>query len=430
MQRSISDAEKHQRLLFLALTVHVYLEYTRLPSVFTFLGPLQLSALSMYLLVALWIFKGNKAVLRDNCSRMALAFLVLMAIHVPIARNNFYAYQMTTTTAWLVFGLAFPLASIIDSEQRLARFVHHWILIHGFICIYVMTHAGQGTGGFLEDENDVSLALLAGLPYAFYLSVAPGISSGRKWLYRLVVLLCLAGVVASKSRGGFVGLLAVVGVMWWLSEKKFRNLAIALGLSAVAGAAVVSVLPSGYTEDMASISDEGDGTRRERLYSWGIGWRMFLDNPVLGVGPGNYAWSVAHYEMQMTPEERKGHKSVAGRVSHSLYFTLIPELGVVGVALYFGMIFSTVSRLRRIHRQPKTRAGPAGRRTDLTALMARAALVSLVAYLSAGAFITVIYYPHFWFYIGFALAVINIAARQVAAAPLEGAGGNTLGRRT
>jgi O-antigen ligase len=209
-----------------------------------------------------------------------------------------------------------------------------------------------------------------------------------------------------------------------------KNLMIGLAVSVVAGAAVMSALPTGYVEDMSSISDEGDGTRRERIYSWGIGWRMFLDNPVLGVGPGNYAWSVAHYEMQMTPEERKGHKSVAGRVSHSLYFTLIPELGTVGVLLYGGMIYSTVSRLRRIYRRPATRAGPQNRRNDVTALMAKAALVSLVAYLSAGAFITVLYYPHFWFYLGFALAVINVAARQMEAVPTEEAVRKVSGRKS
>jgi O-antigen ligase len=37
---------------------------------------------------------------------------------------------------------------------------------------------------------------------------------------------------------------------------------------------------------VSSIAEEGasQGTGEERVYTWKIGWHMFLDNPVMGVG--------------------------------------------------------------------------------------------------------------------------------------------------
>ena len=77
------------------------------------------------------------------------------------------------------------------------------------------------------------------------------------------------------------------------------------------------------------------GTAGQRMFTWGIGWEMFLANPVFGVGQANFPWTIGEYMGGRTWQT----KSLAGRQAHSLYFTLLPELGLVGVMLFGAMIY-------------------------------------------------------------------------------------------
>jgi hypothetical protein len=59
-------------------------------------------------------------------------------------------------------------------------------------------------------------------------------------------------------------------------------------------------------------------------------------------------------------------------------------------------------------------------------LLFNALLVSCIAFLSAGAFITVIYYPPFWYLVGFVAATYRVAARELQGSSerLNGAANN------
>ena len=60
---------------------------------------------------------------------------------------------------------------------------------------------------------------------------------------------------------------------------------------------------------------------------------LFFDNPVMGVGQGNYPWHVGEIEEEMGVQWQT--RSLSGRAAHSLYFTLLPELGLIGTLIYF-----------------------------------------------------------------------------------------------
>ena len=62
------------------------------------------------------------------------------------------------------------------------------------------------------------------------------------------------------------------------------------GFSAFSGKSVLA--------EFETIDDPNDSTRRDRIDSWSLGWEMFLDNPVFGVGVANYGWRVAEYQMK------------------------------------------------------------------------------------------------------------------------------------
>jgi O-antigen ligase len=149
-----------------------------------------------------------------------------------------------------------------------------------------------------------------------------------------------------------------------------------------------------------------EGTGAARKYAWQIGWEMFLANPVFGVGQGNFPWAFTYYEGEKTFLER----SFAGRAAHSLYYTLLPELGLVGVFLFLGMnyhIYKDLTLVRRLYKN-KSRLQQS-EDTRYFFFMSCALEASLVAFLVSGYFISVLYYPSFWTLMGFAIALRKLA---------------------
>ena len=110
--------------------------------------------------------------------------------------------------------------------------------------------------------------------------------------------------------------------------------------------------PEKYWEEMESSTSDQTltvGTGAERLYTWGIGWEMFLGNPILGVGQGNFPWNFENYQ----GGDRFNTRSLAGRAAHSMYFTLLPELGTVGTGLFILMVLSNYSVLGKVRSRAK-----------------------------------------------------------------------------
>jgi O-antigen ligase len=140
---------------------------------------------------------------------------------------------------------------------------------------------------------------------------------------------------------------------------------------------------------MESINDKEDGTRIERFHTWEIGWEMFKDKPIFGVGAGSFANTSHLYEAKTS--WYTGHeKSLSGRAAHSLYFQVIPELGIIGICIFAYILFylplSLIGRARSLSYENKEER--------LKKIYLNILITSMAGYVIAGAFISVAYYPH------------------------------------
>jgi probable O-glycosylation ligase (exosortase A-associated) len=316
--------------------------------------------------------------------------LGFMAAWVPFATNNFWAFK-TTWVLLQTYLFTISLATFIDSADRLRAFSLLWVASGLFQAVWGTLHAGRGTGYFNGDENDFALTMTMILPFA----LMPWGHLERVWqklLCAVAAIACVVGVVASSSRGGFVGLLATCGPMVLMHPKRVRFFALG---SAAAGLFAVLAGPA-YWNEMSTIFDEG-GTKQDRYDLWTVAWSAYTHNPVLGVGPGNINWVIQDYQ-----EFDPGGRSDNGRAVHSFYFTLLSELGTAGAMLYLLLLAFDARDLRRVIRA----RGP-GPPLDG---YARAVVCSIVAFLACGAFLTVNWYPHLYFLTGLTVALERVRA--------------------
>ena len=282
--------------------------------------------------------------------------------------------------------------AVVNNVERLRKIVTLYLGLMIYISLYSITHGGMGSGNYFMDENDVSLYINMWIPFCYFLFVYDK-GMINKLFYSIGLIIGLIAVIVSFSRGGFVGLLCVGFVIWLFSPKKM--------LSIIAICCIASVLyftsSEEYKNEMATVTDTEDNTASSRLNAWAAGWDMFLDNP-LGVGGGNFAIEFNKYQGD------RFKRGMWGRVAHSLWFTLIPELGIVGILVFLRLIFLNIKDIFYVKNQQVSIDDDHRYIYGLSL----AFVASLAGFFSSATFISVLYYPHFWYLTALIVAVTAI----------------------
>lgn len=263
--------------------------------------------------------------------------------------------------------------------------------------------------GPISDPNRYAQMLLVVLPWALYLS-----RHAHRPMARLAAagtaLLIVTAVVLTYSRGAFLtmGVLVLFLLLW----RYIRPARLALAGLVLVG--VVAVAAPGVIARFASIGGVGtlgtqnanvepDGAIRGRATEMLAGLAVFLDHPVLGVGPGQY---VPFYsERYQLISEISFRHLPRPREPHNLYVSIGAETGSAGLlvfALIIGTLFVALRQARRFW-TPRSR----GRR-DLAVAVA----LSLVAYLGTGMFLHLSYERYLWFLVGIVSATIHVLRQE------------------
>lgn len=396
--------KKESAIPFSLLLFYLFLEYGRPQTLLPFLKVLRLSGIAVVLL-ALSVLSSGKIRFKEKQTILFLFLLGLMVIHGPIAVNNYWTLMIFITMV-MNFIVFLALIHCVDDQEKYDRLLKTWLGIHVFLAIVGFLKKGVGVGGFLGDENDFCLVLNMIIPFSFFFAVS---ASGKERIYYIALTgLFLFVIILTGSRGGFVGLCTAFIYCWLRSKRKILVTFLILGLSIFA----YIVAPKTYHDEIRSITEQGtsSGTGEQRIYTWNIGWHMFLDNPIIGVGQGNFPYVFQKYEFQVTGSDEPYYgRSVAGRAAHSIYFTLLPELGLIGTILFLMIVLYTFSDLKLIKKitlkNTNTKASVKPDRSYFTALALEG---SLITYLASSVFISTLYYPNFWFLIGFIISYKNM----------------------
>ena len=113
----------------------------------------------------------------------------------------------------------------------------------------------------------------------------------------------------------------------WFFKPKSTALSRILLASILSVIIVLSLQPQ--TAAGGRLGEVDDFTSVSRLALWGTAGSMFLQDPVLGVGYGNYRSLYNDYLPGVTPNQLD---------SHNLYFQFLAETGIIGFVAFFTMV--------------------------------------------------------------------------------------------
>lgn len=292
--------------------------------------------------------------------------------------------QLALTTSLLVHFLAL---AIVRTRREVAVLILVLVAGHGLYLLRSLMEflAGKhqftmgvsrmmGAGKSLEDPNSFAGTLAFSLPLVLWCGLVT-----RHAFLRLCVVayggLAAYAVVQTHSRSGLV--LLVLNVLFALAVLRSRR----VRLAAVAVLVALGVhLASGRTDAAmdryASIVSSRTYTKESstvgRVEGYRVAWRMFLENPLTGVGPGN--WSA--YRMRRVDGETLMPHNLAGQV--------IATYGLAGALPFVGFLAAAVALALRTRRRTRASDVPWDRAVaDLALVVPFTLLLLLVSGLGA-----------------------------------------------
>jgi putative inorganic carbon (HCO3(-)) transporter len=324
-----------------------------------------------------------------------ISLSTIMAV-VPEMSDDVYGQY------WKAILMTVLATGLVRDRQRLRLLLLLIVFSIGFLGakrgLFGLLRGGarfnDGPGGFMSDNNSFALALNMVLPLLVGLAIVE-----KQRIIRIAAAvaaaLCLLSVLFTFSRGGFLTLVVVGGLLIWRSKRRLM----VGGLLALALCGFLlftsEQFTQQYVERAQSIQDyEEDGSAQGRLNAWTTSWRVFLDYPWTGVGPNNLQAVYLRYSPQ---EERF-------RVAHNAYLQLLAECGLPAVLLFVAALCVTWWRLQRLR--------------TLTPLpwvevQARMLQISVVAYMVGSMFLNTAYSELIYYLMGLSVG-LEVVARSEA----------------
>jgi putative inorganic carbon (HCO3(-)) transporter len=400
--------------------------------------PLDVGQIGLFGVLAIWVLHTtifHRHLPRIYWSPLHLPLLLLLAL------ISFNAFSALTLSNWITEWIKWvQIILMITLTLQLARGSSWQWLLFGLVlagCANALIGLYQFLGGSGADHlliNDRFFRAFGTFgqpnPFAGFLGLLTPMAAmaaagyGCRWwsgrgkspalllmLYYLFASgLLILGVLASWSRGAWLGLIVATGIILFALPHKIQRGAVLAGLSLVTigvlwyiGAIPQSVIMriNSSTEEIFTFQDVRgvDITPEnyavvERLSHWQAAVNMAREYPWLGVGLGNYEIAYPHYRL-LNWTEPLGH-------AHNYYLNILAEVGFLGLITYlsvWGSVFFLTWKAR-CHPDPLSRMIVIG-------------LLGAWSYLSVHSLFDNLYVNNIFLHLGLMLGILAVLHNQI-----------------
>jgi hypothetical protein len=326
--------------------------------------------------------------------KCVLFLFVWALITVPIAKDPNLAWEALNEHFSKVAIIFVVMVNALRSIRRLKGLMWLGISVGAWLSYEAVTLYQAGSfnvegyrvavdfGGMFGNPNDMSIHLIMFIPIAIGLGIVSGNFIGKIAYFSFAALMT-AGIFVAQSRGAFLGLVAVAGVLIWKLGKENRlNISI---VSIVVGLAVMLLAPGNYGMRIMSIfipalDPVGSSDHRWELLMRSI--LVALRNP-FGIGIGNFTIV-----------------GLRNQESHNAYTQVAAELGWLAFLAY---VIFLISPLRKLGALERVTGGQPG--SEWVNTMSKVVYASIVGYLVASFFGSVAYNWFIYYPVAFAVCL-------------------------
>jgi putative inorganic carbon (hco3(-)) transporter len=334
------------------LLAFLFLLYANLPLVLPALDAVRpaqaVAGLALVMLLAEWTFSRKRFVFASPEALLLLAFLGAATVSSLTALWPRFAIESVADLAKMTVVFFFIL-NCADTESRLRGVM--WTLVIGGLLPaagalknYIQGNLVEGRAawvGTFANPNELAYSLVILLPLAAFLATGLGLLPRLALLG--VALIYVGAIMVSFSRGGLLGLAAVMAFCAWRKRSiVLRGLLVLLVVAGLFFAGRFWSRGEGFQNLNTDVSFQ------QRLATSQAGLAMFFDHPLFGVGLG---CSVVAWPLYAPA----GLYTRGALVTHNTFIQAMSETGTIGFApfmLFVGFGLYSVRKQARNHSQP------------------------------------------------------------------------------
>ena len=334
------------KFLFLFTVVLLFRPYELFPALSWLTSiALLLGIITLTIFVVAQLALEGTLTMRSREVNLVFALTALAFLSIPLALNPAEAWFTFNDVFFKAVLIFIVIVNVVRTERKLNGLLFLSLTVSVFLSVAAINDYRVGNlaiqgirirgaiGGMFGNPNDMALHLVTMFP----LAIAFLLTTRRvflKVLFGICAALFIGAVVATFSRGGFLGLVGAGIVLTWKFGRRKRFVSILLAV--VATVMLFGLAPGGYGSRVLSIfglapDSVGSAATRKTLLTHSL--YTSLRKP-FGIGMGNYHIIALH----------EG-------VSHNAYTQVAAEMGFAALLVYIAFMVVPLRRLRQIERE-------------------------------------------------------------------------------
>ena len=248
-----------------------------------------------------------------------------------------YGARIGLLFTWIQLSAALFRKEKSDGIQALATGAQAALLIAAFSILPSLVEAYKASNIYLANgplfthKNYAAASLLLLLPLALN-AREEGLFG--LWLQRISVGLAIACILLLRTRGVWLGAFVMTGIAvayYAIKGNAQRRTVGMISLGVISIGIVVAIFAAGSEKIFNS------DTIQSRLHYWNASWEMFMDQPVTGVGGGQ--WKI---EYPGTGLKGTNESVMSGQTSilrpHNDLLWMLSETGIAGALLFITLL--------------------------------------------------------------------------------------------
>ena len=306
-----------------------------------------------------------------------LAYLTWVLITSITSSDSIVSFKFLLSKLWFIVPILIFGTYFFKNHENRVRFLWYFIAACSMVVCYTLVHHykygfGEEEGHwvmwpFFKDHTIYGAIIALCLPISLALLKQKGRPALSKAILILINLILIIGLIFSYTRAAWLSVIcaSIVGALVYF-KVNFKLLSfvaiLSIGMIYAQWDKIQMVLAKNTHEHTTEAFDEKiqsaanvttDASNLERINRWDCAYQMFKKKPLIGFGPGTYAFEYAAFQ---DPENLTIISTNFGDMgnAHSEYLSALSESGLIGMLLFMSVVAAIFySTIRLYHRYEK-----------------------------------------------------------------------------
>lgn len=282
------------------------------------------------------------------CMAMIPQTIFYILVLNSVGRKSVMRWCLIALLIGITFACVGGVYELASGKQILkTRFVNKGV---GSTQLLATNTGRSRVSSFNTDADLHSQAVCFGLGPLLSFVLLTGSKRNRFLLLLLVALFCV-NIIATGSKGGWIGLATLLITFAWLMKIQRKGFVIAVAVIVLI-VTVISMEVFTKAAILERITGESGGfSNRARLVDWKVSLIAFWERPILGWGLGSSVYGFSKFR-RFAPDVISAQRRVLG--AHIAVYTLIiAEMGTIGLIVALGCYFYSLRYLLLLRRNSR-----------------------------------------------------------------------------